>query len=124
MIDRKADLEVIGEAENGQQAVSLAQALRPDIILMDVNMPVMGGVEATRRILATLPKMKILALSIYSDDFTNRAMMQAGAIGYIVKGDDFEKLVEAISHAAKSGRSHPGGLPSPSGTDKNMHPST
>ncbi len=114
-------MEVIGEADNGQEAISLANVLQPDIILMDVNMPVMDGVEATRRIHSAMPGMKILALSIYSDAVTNRAMLQAGALGYIVKGDDFEKLVDAIRNAAKSGRPGPSGMPSPSGTNDNMH---
>ncbi len=121
LINRRVDMEVIGEADNGQEAISLANVLQPDIILMDVNMPVMDGVEATRRIHSAMPGMKILALSIYSDAVTNRAMLQAGALGYIVKGDDFEKLVDAIRNAAKSGRPGPSGMPSPSGTNDNMH---
>ncbi len=62
LIDHEYDMEVVGEAENGQKAVELTRALRPDLILMDVKMPVMDGVEATRQIIAEMPGMKILAL--------------------------------------------------------------
>lgn len=65
LINREADMEVAGEAENGQKAVALACELQPDVILTDIKMPVMDGVEATRRILSEKPHMKILALSMY-----------------------------------------------------------
>jgi DNA-binding NarL/FixJ family response regulator len=80
------------EAENGQQAVALARELLPDVILMDVKMPVMDRIEAIRRILAEIPGMNILALSIYSDDGFNSDMMRDGALGYIMKGGDFTEL--------------------------------
>ena len=97
------DVEVVGEAQNGQEAVVLSRDLRPDIILMDVNMPVMDGVEATRRILAETPDMKILALSMYSDNGFVKGIMHAGALGYIMKGGDFDELSGAIRRAAGSG---------------------
>ncbi len=100
VINHQADMEVIGEAENGQKAVAMTRELLPDIILMDVKMPVMNGAEATRRILAEMPGMKILALSIYADEEFMAGMMHAGALGFILKGCDSEDLCAAIRKAA------------------------
>jgi DNA-binding NarL/FixJ family response regulator len=102
VINHQADMIVIGEAEGGEKAVALARELLPDIILMDVKMPTMGGAEATRRILSEMPNMKILALSIYDDEEFMAGMMRAGALGYILKGCDSEDLCAAIRKAADS----------------------
>ncbi len=99
LINHESDMEVIAEAKNGEIAVELAHKLRPDIILMDVKMPVMDGIEATRQIITEMPEMKILALSMYSSDGFLSRMMQAGALGYILKGDDFKELAGAIRRA-------------------------
>ena len=101
LIDSKPDMQVIGEAENGQRAVTLASELRPDLILMDVKMPVMDGIEATRRILAESPGMKIISLSMYTDNFINAGMMSAGCMGCLVKGDDFEDMYKVIRKVVK-----------------------
>jgi DNA-binding NarL/FixJ family response regulator len=69
---------------------------------MDVKMPVMDGIEATRRIVAKMPGVKILALSMYSDAVINAAMMRAGALGYIVKGDNYEAMSKTIHRVARS----------------------
>ncbi len=100
VINNQSDMEVVGEAEDGVKAVELTCILRPDIILMDVKMPVMDGIEATRQILAALPGMKILALSIYSDDGFMTSMMRAGALGYILKGCESEELLDTIRRTA------------------------
>ncbi len=102
VINHQADMEVIGEAEDGEKALVLTRELLPDVILMDVKMPVMDGAEATSRILAEMPGMKILALSIYDDDEFMAGMMRAGALGYILKGCDSEELSDAIRRAAGS----------------------
>jgi DNA-binding NarL/FixJ family response regulator len=102
MINREADIEVVGEAENGQIAINLADKLQPDVILMDVKMPVMDGIEATRRIVDKTPGMKILAVSMFSDAFFNTEMMRAGALGYIVKGDNYEEMSKTIHMVARS----------------------
>ena len=102
LLNLQKDMEVIGEAENGQDAVAKTRRLHPDVILMDVNMPVMDGIEATRRILAEMPGMTILALSMYSDKACSTGIMRAGARGYIVKGGDFEELTAAIRKEADS----------------------
>ncbi len=103
VINLQADMEVVGEAQNGEKAVAMTRELLPDVILMDVKMPGMDGAEATSRILAELPGMKILALSIYADDGFMANMMRAGALGYILKGCDSEELYGAIRKAAGSG---------------------
>ena len=107
LIDRESGMEVVGEAENGQRAVDLARELQPDIILMDVKMPVMDGIEATRRIIAEMPGMKILALSMYSSDGFVSRMMSAGALGYFMKGDDFQDLSGAIRRATNAESAKP-----------------
>ena len=99
LIDRQHDMEVIGEADGSEKAVSMTRELLPDVILMDVKMPMMDGAEATRRILAEMPSMKILAFSIYADDGFMEGMMRAGAVGYILKGCDYLELCDAIRRA-------------------------
>ncbi len=104
VINHQTDMEVIGEADNGEKAVALTRELLPDVILMDVKMPIMNGAEATSRILAEMPGMKILALSIYDDDEFMASMMSAGALGYILKGCDSDELSAAIRRVAGSRR--------------------
>jgi DNA-binding NarL/FixJ family response regulator len=103
LINLQKDMMVVGEAANGQEAIARTRELRPDVILMDVKMPVMDGVEATRRILAEMPGTKILALSMYSDDGFMSGMHRAGALGFILKGSDFDELSGAIRRVAGSG---------------------
>jgi two-component system, NarL family, response regulator NreC len=100
VINSQSDMEVAGEAENGEKAIAMAREHHPDIILMDVKMPVMDGTEATSRIRAEMPGMKILALSIYADEGFMAGMMRAGALGYILKGCDSDELSAAIRGAA------------------------
>jgi DNA-binding NarL/FixJ family response regulator len=102
VINHQTDMEVVGEAEDGLKAVALTRELLPDVILMDVKMPIIDGAEATKRILAEMPGMKILALSIYDDDGFMADMMRAGALGYILKGCDSEELTNTIRRTAGS----------------------
>ena len=96
------DMEVVGEAENGQDAVAKTLELQPDVVLMDVNMPVMSGAEATSRILAELPGVKILAHSVQAENGFMASMIRAGASGYILKGCDSEEMFGIIRRTAGS----------------------
>ncbi|MGC9469788.1 MAG: response regulator [Anaerolineae bacterium] len=90
------DLEVVGEAGNGAEAVRLVQQLEPDVALMDINMPQVTGVEATRRIKEHFPKTKVLVLTAYDDDPYIRALFRAGADGYVLKTARAKELVDAV----------------------------
>ena len=100
LIDRSADLQLAGEAATGDAAVTLAGTTSPDVILMDIRMPVMNGIEATRRILATRPATRILILTMSEDDDSLFAAMRAGARGYLPKDSDSDDLVRAIRAVA------------------------
>jgi len=93
------DFEIVGEAHNGQEAVDLAESLRPDIVLMDLNMPVLDGIEASRMIAERLPEVKVLVLTSFSDRSHIVPALQTGAIGYMLKEVDPDQLVEAIRSA-------------------------
>jgi DNA-binding NarL/FixJ family response regulator len=89
-------MEMVGEATTGQEVVTLAAKLLPEVILMDVNMPGLNGIEATRRILAATPQVGILMLTMFDDDESVFAAMRAGARGYLLKGAEGEETVRAI----------------------------
>jgi len=95
------DFEVIGEAANGEEALRLAVQLRPDVVLMDVRMPVMDGVQATRRLQETLPECKVIVLTTFEDDDNVFEGLRAGAVGYLLKDVSSEKLYEALRAAAR-----------------------
>ncbi len=97
LLENQKNMIVIGEAENGRQAVRLALELAPDVIVMDINMPELNGIEATRQIIAELPDTKIIALSMYSDKRYVVGMLKAGVSGYLLKNCAFDELVSAIS---------------------------
>ncbi|MGQ0602926.1 MAG: response regulator [Anaerolineales bacterium] len=96
----EADMEVIGEAATGQETVESAANLQPDVILMDVNMPGLNGIEATRRIVLGSPHMAVLVLSMFEDDDSVFAALQAGARGYLLKGAPKAEVVRAIRAVA------------------------
>ncbi|MCW2738007.1 response regulator transcription factor [Nocardioides sp.] len=96
-------LEVVGEAADGEAAVSEVQLLKPDVVLMDVRMPLLDGVEATRRIHAAVPGTVVLVLTMYDDDATVFTAMRAGARGYLLKGAEQSEILAAI-HAVVAGQ--------------------
>ena len=95
--------QVVGEARTGREAVELAQKLRPDVILMDIAMPVLNGLEATRQILAADPAAKVVVLSAHSDDVYVERMIEAGVVGFLEKQTSAEILTKAI-HEIVAGR--------------------
>jgi two-component system, NarL family, response regulator NreC len=96
LIDREKDMEVVGEAHNGLEAVKLTKKLHPNVIIMDISMPEMNGIEATRQIIKNNRNVKIIALSMHSDRKIVTSMLKAGASGYILKDCAFAELAIAI----------------------------
>jgi DNA-binding NarL/FixJ family response regulator len=97
LLENQSDFEVVGEAADGRTAVNLAKKLKPDIVLMDVSMPEMNGIEATSQIVALLPGVKIIALSMHSELNYVKSMLKAGASGYLLKECAFEELILALN---------------------------
>lgn len=101
LIDLEPDIEVVGEAVEGGQAVDLTQELKPDVILMDIAMPRMDGLEATRHIKAECPNTQVLVLTMHRSDEYLFEMLRAGASGYVVKGAETDELINAIRVVAR-----------------------
>jgi DNA-binding NarL/FixJ family response regulator len=99
ILERHPDMEIVGEASNGREALALAHKLRPAIIVMDITMPELNGIDATRRIASELPDVKVIALSMNSDRRYVLAMLSAGAWGYLLKNAASEELTRAIETA-------------------------
>jgi two-component system, NarL family, response regulator LiaR len=99
------DFEVVGEASNGEEALAMARDLGPDVVLMDLLMPVMDGISATEKIRAELPDVEVIALTSVLEDASVTGAVRAGAIGYLLKDTDSEELSRAIK-AAAAGRVH------------------
>src|SRR5881396_1875009 len=97
----EGDIEIVGEADNGRQAVQLVKKLLPDVVVMDIAMPILNGLEATRQIVRTVPSTKVLVLSSYSDDEYVQQLTEAGAAGYLVKQTAANDLLKAIREAHK-----------------------
>ncbi len=96
LLEKQPDMEIIGEAEDGTAAVRLAAELSPDVIIMDVSMPNLNGIEATRLILKKIPDVRIIALSTYSKRSFVIETLKAGALGYVLKSYLFDELARAI----------------------------
>ncbi len=95
------DFEIVAEAENGERAVTLARTHKPDVVLMDLRMPVMGGVEATRKVLAAVPTARVVVLTTFEEDEEIFEAMRAGAIGYLLKACSADKLCDSVRAAAQ-----------------------
>ncbi len=91
--------DVVGEADNGEEAIELARSLQPEIVLMDLSMPVLDGVAATRRITEELPEVKVVVLTMHDDPQRTRAALEAGATGYLTKGTSFSDVLDTLRRA-------------------------
>ena len=90
------DAELVGEATTGEEAVSLVAEAQPDVVVMDLQMPGMGGIEATRRIVRSSPHVRVLVVTMFDDDATVFSAMRAGARGYVLKGANYREMLRAI----------------------------
>lgn len=102
ILTNEPDIEVVGEAEDGEQAVDMAKKLKPDVAVLDISMPGINGIEATRQIKAALPNVQTLALTMHADDAYVFQVLKAGGSGYVLKRAAATDLVQAI-HAARRG---------------------
>ena len=100
ILDAEADMEIVGEAANGREALELAEQLRPDVVVMDVSMPELNGIEATRRMAESAPHARVLALSMHKDSVYVRETLRAGARGYLLKDSVAADLVNAVRAVA------------------------
>ena len=96
LLEKDPNLKVVGEATNGREALALVQQLRPDLVLMDASMPDLNGIEATRRLRVTQPRAAVLCLSMHAESCYVKAMLEAGAAGYVLKECAGEELLRAI----------------------------
>lgn len=105
LLEKFDDIEITAETENGLDTAELAKKLIPDVIIMDISMPIMGGIESTVKILADNPQIKIIVLTMYSDRRFMAEAIKAGAAGYLLKDCAFDELVDAI-HAVLEGKTY------------------
>jgi DNA-binding NarL/FixJ family response regulator len=103
MLSKQQNIQLIGQAENGKQLLSLVRELQPDVVMTDVKMPVMDGIEATRSLLAENPDLQIIALSMFDEENLIVDMLEAGAKGYLLKNADKQEILDAI-HSAYEGK--------------------
>lgn len=101
LLDGQSDISVAGEAENGREGLKLIRKLKPEVVIMDVSMPDMNGIEATRQVVAESPDIKVIALSMHSDQLFVEGMLQAGVSGYLLKDCLLEELAGAIRTVVK-----------------------
>jgi len=101
LLGQQGDIVVVGQANNGREAVQLTERLDPDVVVMDVSMPDLNGIDATRHIISRRPKTKVIALSMHSDRQFVAEMFRAGVSGYLLKDSAFEELASAIRTVAK-----------------------
>ena len=100
LLNSAGDMEIVGEAANGEQGVEVAADVRPDVVLMDLSMPVLDGIEATRRLLEKAPDARVVALTSFSDRQRVSDVLEAGAIGYLLKDCAPDELLAAVRAAA------------------------
>ena len=103
LLEKQPDIEVVGSVEDGRKAVDIARELAPDLVIMDISMPNLNGIDATRKIVEEMGDVKVIALSIHSSRHFVAEMLKAGASGYILKECLFDELVEAIKTVLNGG---------------------
>lgn len=103
MLERLPGVEVVGEAENGREALRLVDTHLPDLVIMDVSMPDLNGIQATQRIMQDHPETKVIGLSMHAEPQLVLGMLRAGASGYLLKNSAFEELAEALEAVANKG---------------------
>lgn len=96
LLEKQVDFRVVGEADNGRSALRTITELTPDLVIMDIGMPEMNGIDATRHVLSSLPETKIIVLSMHAEQQFVQDVMKAGAMGYLLKDSAYEELVTAI----------------------------
>jgi len=96
LLEKQGNIDVVAQAENGRTAVKISRELKPDVVIMDIAMPDLNGIEATRQILSESPDVKVIALSMHSDRRFVAEMLKAGASGYLLKNSAFQQLTNAI----------------------------
>ena len=101
ILSAQEDMEIVGDAGNGREAVEMAETLAPDVVVMDVAMPELNGIEATRRLAASRPRIRVLALSMHKDSVYVREILHAGAKGYLLKDSIDRDLVAAVRAVAR-----------------------
>ena len=102
LFDSISDIEIVGEAVNGEEAVELARKLLPDVVLMDMSMPVLNGVDATTILISELPQIKVIGLSMYDESEAGTSMRNAGAVNFLSKTGSPELLIAAIRECSTS----------------------
>ncbi len=102
LLEKEPGIEVVGEATSGAEAVSLTREMKPSVVIMDIEMPEMNGIDATRQIVAEMPEIKVIGLSMHNETDVMESMREAGASAFVAKDSAFEKLASAI-HAALAG---------------------
>jgi DNA-binding NarL/FixJ family response regulator len=119
LMQGQANIEVVGEAADGREALELARLLRPDVIIMDISMPVMNGIDATRRIKAEISGIRVIGLSMFEDEQAGSTMRNAGADGYVIKTAPPAELLKAIHGLTREEKQ---ALTSTSGAKRLVHP--
>ena len=108
MLGQEPDIEIVGEASNGKIAVELTRQLLPDVVTMDISMPVMDGIKATRTIRAECPQVRVIGLSMYEEEEQALAMREAGAVAYLTKSGPLDALLAAIRACLEPNTRSPG----------------
>lgn len=104
LLDDMSDIDVVGEATSGEDAINIASQVKLDVILMDINMPGMGGLEATRKLQVSNPDVKIIIVTMHEDDLFAQRLLKAGATGYLTKGASVDEIAHAIREVRQNRR--------------------